>query len=52
MGEMSAAMITMAGGLEMLEDEGADEADLRKYFTTSLTPRRRVLALAAVEWGQ
>ena len=49
MGEMSAAMMTMAAGSEMSEDEGAEVADLRSALTTSFTPRRRVLVLAAVD---
>ena len=47
MGEMSAAIITMADGSVMSEDEGADEGDLRRALTTSLTPRRSVFVLAA-----
>jgi hypothetical protein len=42
MGEMSAAMMTMAvGSVEVVV------LDLRSALTTSLTPRRRVLDLAA-----
>ena len=48
MGEMSAAMTTMALGSLRVEAAPA-AADLRSALTTSLTPRRRVLDLAAVE---
>lgn len=48
MGEMSAAMMVIADGLEAPEEEGPVMADLRSAFTTSFTPRRRVLVLAAV----
>lgn len=42
--------MTIPGGLEVVEDEGAEGAgSLRTDFTTSLTPRFRVLFLAAVE---
>jgi len=47
MGEMSAAMMQIAVGLEVPEDEGPFMADLRRALTTSFTPRRRVLVLAA-----
>lgn len=43
-GEMSPAMMTMPGNEVLF---GADAADLRRVLTTSLTPRLRVLALAA-----
>jgi hypothetical protein len=49
MGEMSAAMMTTAGGSLMSADEGPDEGDLRSAFTVSFTPRRRVFVLAATE---
>jgi hypothetical protein len=48
MGEMSAAMMTMAMGLEISEEEGAEVVDFRRALTTSFTPRRRVLVFAAV----
>lgn len=44
-GEMSPAMTTTPGK-EVLP--GAEGADLRSVLTTSLTPRLRVLFLAAV----
>jgi hypothetical protein len=40
-------MTTIADGLEMSDDGGALEDDLRRNLTTSLTPRRRVLVFAA-----
>lgn len=48
MGEMSAAMTTIAAGSEMSEEEVAEVVDLRSALTTSFTPRRRVLVFAAV----
>jgi hypothetical protein len=45
MGEISAAMTTMALG--SLRVPALEAADLRSAFTTSFTPRRRVLDLAA-----
>ncbi len=48
-GEISAAMITMAAGLDMSEEEGAETTDLRSALTTSFTPRRRVLVFAATD---
>jgi hypothetical protein len=47
MGEMSAAMTTMAKGSV---SEAPEDSDLRSAFTTSFTPRRRVLDFAAVRW--
>lgn len=48
-GEISAAMMTMAEGFEMSEEAGPEVGDLRSALTTSLTPRRSVFVLAAVE---
>jgi hypothetical protein len=50
-GEMSPAMMTTPGK-EVLE--GDEAGDLRRHLTTSLTPRLRVLFLAAVNrnWSQ
>lgn len=47
MGEMSAARMTMPGGLEMVDEAGALISIFRTDLTTSLTPRFRVLFLAA-----
>jgi hypothetical protein len=48
MGEMSAARMTMPGGLEIVLEEGPVGGSLRTDLTTSFTPRLSVLFLAAV----
>jgi len=48
MGEISAARTTIPG-IEEPEADGAPRGDLRRAFTTSFTPRLRVLFFAAAK---
>lgn len=49
-GEISAARTTIPLGSEEVVFAGRFVGDLRRAFTTSLTPRFRVRCAAAVDW--